>query len=91
MTNQKLGIAYYNKNDWLKFINTVDDKKKVEKTWDEWKLQFDKFVIMLINNNINFIKVVINIDDMINFFKEKKLKNISKNRSYYVAKLISKK
>ena len=91
MTNQKLGIAYYNKNDWLKFINTVDDKKKVEKTWDEWKLQFDKFVIMLINNNINFEKVVINIDDMINFFKEKKLKNTSKNRSFYVAKLISKK
>lgn len=91
MEEQKFGLAYYNKKDWIKFINSVDDRKKVENTWEEWKEEFDKFLLLLKSKNINFEKVEININDMVKYLKERKLKNIGKNRSLYVAEMLRRK
>jgi hypothetical protein len=37
---RKINLAYYKKEDWDRFLTTIDDRDSMHKTWEEWHLAF---------------------------------------------------
>ncbi len=84
--NQIIGIklAYYNQKDWSKFLDSVDDRKKMHDTWDKWHQAFLKTKIDLITQGFEVIDIIVDIDELSNYCKLRGIKNTGKARSQFV-------
>jgi len=80
-----VGIAYYERKDWDLFLSVIDDREEVEDTWEEWYKGFRKAKMDLISRGLNVKEVNINVNDLIDYCLERKIKNNGKTRSQYAA------
>jgi hypothetical protein len=83
---RKINLAYYKKEDWGRFLTTIDDRDSMHKTWEEWHLAFLKLKFKLDLEGILTVDFVVDIDELSEYCKKKGIRNDGKVRSTFVAK-----
>ncbi|MEO5947321.1 MAG: hypothetical protein ABIP79_10940 [Chitinophagaceae bacterium] len=79
-----INIAYYRKEDWKRFVESVDDKESLHDTWEDWHLSFIKAKINLSIYDYIIKEVIIDVDKLKDYCRKKGLKNTSSTRAQYV-------
>lgn len=77
-------LAYYRKKDWEKFLKIIDDRESMHDTWSEWHKDFQKVKNELTTKGFEVINVEINLDELTNYCRLRKIKNDGKARSQFV-------
>ena len=77
-------IAYYRKEDWQYFLEIIDDRDKVDDTWEEWFLSFSKLKSALESEGLVVIPITINLKRLKRYCTKKNIKNIGATRAKYV-------
>ena len=80
-----VNIAYYRPEDWNRFINSIDDKKSMHESWEEWFLSFLKTKNELISMGLLVKEIVIDLDELSEYCKKRGLKNNGEARSKFVS------
>ena len=80
-----INLAYYNKKDWKRFVESIDDRNSMHNTWKEWHEAFLKTKKRLILEGFTVIDFVVDIDELINYCKIRGIKNDGKARSQFVS------
>ena len=83
--DMNINIAYYNKKDWKRFVDSIDDRDSMHATWKEWHKAFLKTKKRLILEGFTVIDFVVDIDELINYCKMRGVKNDGKARSQFVS------
>lgn len=86
--NLKFGIGYYKKDEWNRFVASADDRNDLEDTHDNWLDSFNEAVMNAKKAGLKPEKVVISVDELIDYCIDKKMKNNSETRSGFVAELL---
>jgi len=77
-------LGYYRKQDWEKFISLIDDKESMHSTWYEWHEAYNKSKKELEKQGFTVIKTVVDLEKLIEFCSERKLKNIGASRAQFI-------
>lgn len=80
-----VNLAYYKKEDWQRFLQVIDDRNRMHKTWNEWHDSFLETKRMLISQGLSVYQVTVNLDELISYCVLKGIKNDSKARSQFVS------
>jgi hypothetical protein len=65
-------MAYYRKEDWKRFLKSIDDRKSMHETWEEWHEAYSNAKKELILKGFSVKDVIIDIDELIGLQKEAK-------------------
>ena len=82
----EINLAYYEKKDWKRFLEVIDDKESMHNTWKEWNKAYLKLKKKLTSQGFVVKDVIVNIDDLIVYCKIRGIKNNGKSRSQFVSK-----
>ncbi|MBL7131238.1 MAG: hypothetical protein ISS45_07555 [Candidatus Omnitrophica bacterium] len=82
-----VGIGYYRRQDWERFLASADDREKLEDTYDEWLVSFRNAVKNMRTAGTEPKKVLFTIDELLDYCKKKRLKNNAKARSEFFSEL----
>ena len=77
-------LAYYQKKDWDRFLEVIDDRDRMPDTWEEWHKEYLKVKSTLLAQGIVVIDFVVDIDELIIHCAMKGIKNDGKARSKFV-------
>jgi hypothetical protein len=80
-------LGYYRKEDWEKFISIIDDRESMHSTWYEWHEAYNKSKKDLEKQGFFVIKAVVDLDKLIEYCAEMKLKNIGSSRSQFISQI----
>ena len=80
----ELKLAYYRKEDWMRFVASIDDRESMHDTWSEWHAAYLKAKSELIREGYMVRDVEIDIDELIEYCKLRGIKNDGKARSQFV-------
>lgn len=69
--NYVLGVGYYKRNEWERFLASADDREKLEDTYEEWLGGFHKSVMKMRKKGLKPRKVVIHLDELLDYCKKK--------------------
>jgi hypothetical protein len=83
MTNN-VNIAYYEKKDWEYFLSIIDDRESMHESWDDWFNAFSKLKAQLVADGFVVKEVPINITELIDYCRNRKIKNDGNARSQFV-------
>lgn len=78
-------LAYYRKKDWKRFIDSIDDRESMPDTWKEWHKLYLKTRKYLIKEGYNVQDIEVDIDELIEYCKLRKIKNDGQARSQFVS------
>lgn len=84
-SNIKVNIAYYNKKDWTRFLESVDDRDSMHETWEEWHKTYFKLKKKLKSQGFTVKDFVVDIDELNNYCKLRGIKNDGRARSQFVS------
>ena len=79
-----INLAYYEKRDWKRFLKSIDDRESMHDTWKEWHNAYQKTRNELISQGFVVKDFVVDIDELINYCKIRRIKNDGKARSQFV-------
>ncbi len=82
---RSVNIAYYRKEDWKRFLKSIDDRKSMHETWEEWHEAFLNTKKELILNGFIIKEVIIDIDELKEYCRKKGIKNDGKARSTFAS------
>jgi len=82
----RINLAYYRKEDWKRFIDSIDDKESMHDTWKDWHKSFLKAKNGLIKEGLEVREVEIDIEELLEYCKLRGIKNDGEARSQFVAK-----
>jgi hypothetical protein len=82
-----INLAYYRKKDWDRLLNTADDRDTMHDTWEEWHKLFLKTKNDLASKGYAVSNIVIDIDELNRYCKERGLKNDGEARSQFAAEM----
>ncbi len=83
---RKIKIGYYNREDWDRFINIIDDKETMHSNWEDWNQSFNKLKTELTKAGFKVAKVVVDLEKLIEYCKVNRLKNTGATRSQFIQK-----
>jgi hypothetical protein len=78
-------LAYYREEDWKRFIDVIDDRETMFDTWDEWYKSFLNAKHGLMKEGFEVIRIVVDIDELIDYCRSQGVRNDGKARSQFVA------
>lgn len=78
-------LAYYREKEWDRFLNSIDDRERMHKTWNEWHQAFLKTKMELISRGFHIVDFIVDIDELQNYCTIKGIKNNGKARSQFAA------
>lgn len=81
-----INFAYYRKEDWERFLASIDDREKMPETWEEWHEKFLQAKIMCAAQGMRVADVVVDIDELIHYCKVEGIKNDGKARAQFVVR-----
>ena len=87
-TDILFGLATYREKDWERLREISSDKDKMNKTYKSWKKEYNKLKKYLQENGIKTIKVLVDIDELIDYCKRNGLENNAKARAKFVAEKV---
>ena len=79
-------LAYIRKVDWTRFLEIIDDPEKQHEKWEDWHKEYLKLKNSLIIEGFSVNDFEVNLDELINYCKRKKIKIDGKARSRFAAK-----
>ena len=82
-----INLAYYNKKDWKRFLESIDDRSSMHGTWEEWHKAFLKTKKELISQGFVVKDCIVDLDNLIIFCKMKGIKNNGKARSQFISNM----
>lgn len=82
-----VAIGYYRREEWERFLACADDRDKLENTREEWLVSFNKAFTNARASGINPKKVIVNLDELIEFCTKHGKKNDAETRSRFIAEL----
>lgn len=82
---RRVNLAYYKEKDWIRFLESIDDKGSMFDNWKEWHKEYQKTKKGLIRNGFIVKDFVVNIDELINYCKIRGIKNDGKARAGFVS------
>ena len=80
-----VGIGFYKEEEWERLLACAHDRENLEDTYDEWLEVVEKAILNYHALGIRPRKVVVNLDELIDFCIDHKLKNTAETRSRFVA------
>ena len=78
-------MAYYRKEDWSRFVSSVDDKENLHATWEEWHESYMKAKRHLTLEGFIIHDFVVELDELKDYCKRRAIKNDGKARSQFVS------
>ncbi len=84
MTN--VFLAYYSPAEYENLLKLADDRKNLDDKWEDWLFQYLRAKASL-SEKYEIQQINLDVKKMDQYFRTKKLKNISKNRSEYVTEM----
>jgi len=82
-----VAVCFYTPGGYVELREVADDKKNLCDTYEDWLVEFSKAVNGLRNEGMDVVPITIDIAKLVQWCRQNKLKNISSNRSKYVAEL----
>lgn len=82
--SKTVNIAYYEKKDWDFFLSIIADKESMHDSWDEWHKAFLKLKTQFASQGFPVKVVKIDLNELINYCIDRKIKNDGKARSQFV-------
>ena len=79
-----VNLAYYEKRDWKRFLESIDDRDSMHDTWKEWNKAYLKTKKEMISQGFVVKDFVVDINELINYCKIRGIKNDGKARSQFV-------
>jgi hypothetical protein len=79
-----INLAYYKKEDWSRFLETIDDRESMHETWDKWNKAYIKAKKELTAQGFKVNDFVIDIDELIAYCAMRRIKNDGKARSQFI-------
>lgn len=83
-----IGIGLYHEEQWTLLLETADDIDVMEKVYGEWMKGIKRLIENIRMEGIEPVIVDIDINDLLAYCREHKLKNNGQARSQYVAELL---
>ena len=77
-------LAYYRKKDWKRFIKIISDRESMYDTWFEWYRGYKKTKQDLINQGFKVIDIVIDLNELTEYCRQRGINNDGKARSQFV-------
>jgi hypothetical protein len=81
-----INLAYYNKKDWKRFLEIIDDREQQHDKWEDWHKDYLKAKNGLLEKGFIVNDFQVDLDELIKYCKTFGLKIDGKARSRYVAK-----
>ena len=78
-----VNLTFYKEEDWDGFLESIDDRDSMHDTWKEWHKAYQKTKKGLIAKGFIVNDFVVDIDELINYCKIRKIKNDGKARSKF--------
>ena len=82
------GIGFYRREQWPQLLETADDRKELEDTYDEWKLNLVKSVKNLQALGATPLKVDIDMEELLTWCAGRGFKNTGENRAEFITDLL---
>ena len=82
------GIGFYRSDQWPRLLETADDRKELEDTYDEWKLNLVKSVKNMRACGMTPLKVDIDVEELLTWRTGRGLKNTGENRAEFITDLL---
>ena len=86
----KIGIAWYDPEQFKRLLELADDKDELESTWEEWVENAQYTVNLFEQQGIKIQKIHIDMDELQKYCMEKGYPNTSESRSEFVADILGK-
>ncbi len=77
-------LGYYKKTDWDRLLSIIDDRDKMHSEWEDWHQAYNNLKIELSRKGFEVIKLVVDLDKLINYCKDNNLENTSATRSIFI-------
>lgn len=77
-------LAYYSKKDWKRFVKIIDDRESMHDTWHDWNKAFEKTKGDLINQGLKVLDIVVDLDELIEYCRQRSIKIDGSARSQFV-------
>lgn len=77
-------LAYYRKKDWKRFVKIIDDREKMHDIWYDWHKDFERAKRDLTNQGFEVVDIIIDLDELIEYCRQRGIKNDGKARSQFV-------
>ncbi len=88
---EKIGLAVYRQEDWPRLLDEADDAQELEKTWEEWEQNLRTAEDHMDRLAIKYREVEVNLDELEEFCRLKKLPNTAAARAEFAAERVWKK
>jgi len=79
-----INLAYYNKKDWSRFVEVIDDRHVMHERWEEWFEEFKRTKKLLEAEGFVVHVITVDIDELIRYCFQKGIKIDGKARSKFV-------
>jgi len=80
-----INLAYYQEQDWERFLEIIDDRNKMHDTWQAWNKAYLKLKKELTLQGFIVKKTVVDLDELQNYCSLRGIKNDGKARSQFVS------
>ena len=81
------GIGFYRREQWPRLLETADDRRELEDTYDEWKLNLKKSVKNMRARGMTPLKVDSDIGELLLWCAARGYKNTGENRAEFITDL----
>ena len=78
-----VNLTYYREKDWNRFLESIDDRDSMHDTWKEWHKAYQKTKKDLIAKGFIVKDFIVEINELINYCKIRKINNDGKARSKF--------
>jgi hypothetical protein len=78
-------LAFYDKKDWQRFLESIDDRESMHNTWSDWHKAYLKTKKGLISQGFHVNDFLMDIDKLIEYCKIRGIKNDGKARSQFAS------
>ncbi len=80
-----INLAYYQKKDWKRFLELIDDKESMYNTWKEWNKAYLKTKKDLASQGFIVNDFIVDLDELKKYCLAKAIKIDGKARAQFVS------
>ena len=86
-TKNVISVGFYRRDQWPLLLETANDRKAIEDTYDEWMLSVEKCLKKMQSSGVEPVKVDVDMNELLLWLKSRGMKNTGKARAAFIAEL----